>query len=167
MLSKDLSLKWCRALVSVGEDPGGEGGMLLCGVGREEGVESQQNLSIVRVATLVSMDVMASIGMCVSLGCVLLIHILIPFCLFLWQGRCISVSPWDWRNWFNTPGDFSGTDYLGSKVQDHTWLWISCCEGVAAGKKCLWTKWQSIPVTVELRNSLRGSKQIGPCCSPA
>lgn len=57
--------------------------MLLCGVGREEGVESQQNLSIVRVATLVSMDIMASIGMRASLGCVLLIHILIPFCLFL------------------------------------------------------------------------------------
>lgn len=67
----------------LGEDPGGEGGMLLCGVGREEEVESQQNLSIVRVATLVSMDVMASIGMHASLGFVLLIHILIPFCLFL------------------------------------------------------------------------------------
>ena len=69
--------------------------MFLCGVGREEGVKSQQNFSIVRVATLVSMGCNGVHGMHMSLGCVLLIHALIPFHLFLSQGRCISVSPWD------------------------------------------------------------------------
>lgn len=51
------------------------------------------------------------------------------------QGRSIHTDPWNRRNWFHTPGYLPGPDHLGTKKQDHPWLWGLNRKRVAAGEK--------------------------------